>query len=485
MILKSIVLFSLLTNLISAQQASDHRAYFSTILQNKHAYIIGGSGTSLQVPILNYTNGIDVNKPEWLSRTGPLANSSILKPFERGVAFMGYNQQVFVQGGNGTSTEMEHMMRYSPLTDGWDIPYQIAADRPAPAYMMTATVNANTHVAYYYGGQPLNSNSSATADFTRFDTATGVWSKITPNYPNAYRPGRFAHSASMINNQLFILGGITYPNTSMTKVQADFASVLVYDIQTNTAAAIATLGDIPEQRQLFSTALGLDGRSIVIYGGAVYTDTNEHIPASNDVYVLDTCTLTWTKKSVGGNAPGSLYAHGAININNYMVLLMGKTDTDNYNERLYILDLNQWKWVNQFEATDDTVAAGSCQFNLPNFNKTSFSSFQYDMSVLDNPYRPQNDSKKSTGLGVGFGLLGGLLIVSGVWWYRRRIRKKTRTANPRWTSNRDHERGYPLFEYNKQEADHPVSTYTASDHEQWEANPPQDIWRRMEGLNKK
>lgn len=273
---------------------------------------------------------------------------------------------------------------------------------------------------------------------------------------------------------------------------------------------------------------GIDGRSIVMYGGYVYDSTGAFNGAADDVYVLDTCTLTWRKQSVSGTSPGVLYGHNAVNINNYMVLLMGKTNDIDYNERVYILDMSNWKWISSFDAKsiDDSIATSTCQFELPPINSTNFNPFTYDNSVLENPLRPAPKNVKSTGFGVGFGLFALVLIVGGVWYYMRRQRKKSRTMNPRWMrnvpshTNDSHgnaygdDRDYPLFVYNKELdkdnanspnynkqnafAPHGVRTYTASDHEQWEnqlneeaenprneqsMNRHSDIWKRMRGLN--
>jgi hypothetical protein len=49
---------------------------------------------------------------------------------------------------------------------------------------------------------------------------------------------------------MFIMGGITYgANTTTDAVEADFESVLIYDITNNTAVAVTTIGDIPAARQ--------------------------------------------------------------------------------------------------------------------------------------------------------------------------------------------------------------------------------------------
>lgn len=268
----------------------------------------------------------------------------------------------------------------------------------------------------------------------------------------------------------------------------------------------------------------MDGHSIVLYGGYIFDGTSNFNPASSDVYVLDTCTLTWSKKKVGGSAPGTLFAHGAININDYMILLMGKTSEVDFNGYVYILDMKQWKWVTSLTNTTDSIPASTCRFELPSANSTDFVPYNYDYSVLANPLTPSTKKNENgKGFGIGFGILAVILIAGGAFYYVKRVRnKKSRALNPRWMrtiptqkdNSYSNDRDYPLFVYNKELdndninnpnplrnnaaafAPNGVRTYTASDHEQWEqqlnqeaenpdhtASRHSDIWKRMRGLN--
>lgn len=239
--------------------------------------------------------------------------------------------------------------------------------------------------------------------------------------------------------------------------------------------------------------------------------------------MLDTCTLTWRKQDVGGTSPGTLFAHSAINVNDYMILLMGKTSDANFNDNIYILDMNQWKWVTSLTSTTDSIPSSECRFDLPSANSTNFVPYTYDYGVLANPLTPSKKKVDSEGFGIGFGIFGVLLVAGGAYYYVKRVRnKKSRGLNPRWMrtipAQKDNsyrnDRDYPLFVYNKELdndnnnnpnvprktssafAPNGVRTYTASDHEQWEHqlnleadNPDHtesrhsDIWSRMRGLN--
>ncbi|KAG1144925.1 hypothetical protein G6F37_007482 [Rhizopus arrhizus] len=322
------------------------------------------------------------------------------------------------------------------------------------------------------------------------------------------------------------MGGVTFgANTSEPSdvILTDFNSVLVYDIVSNTAATVTTFGDIPPHRLGYSTVNGPDNRSIVMFGGYIAGENQTHTAVDADIYVLDTCTLAWSKKSIKGNAPPGMFGHGAVNINNYMVVIMGKKDDNNYNRLVYILDMNNWKWVTSVDAKSlmdtKTTSISECKFNLPNVTDTTFVQFNYDLSVLQNPLAPTKDDDKSKkeGFGIGFGLFALILIGLGLYYYYRRIsRRKASFLNPRWmrtmsSSRKGDGRDYPLFVYNKELdsnnpnnpyrptpaaafASHNVKTYTASDHEQWEQQInsdihndknriSQDIWKRMRSLS--
>ena len=89
--------------------------------------------------------------------------------------------------------------------------------RPKPSQRMTVSMNKSSHMAYFYGGQPSNSDALfvrkskrteiaslhffscvQSADFTLFDTNTNTWLTLNPKYPNATRPGRAGHTSNLV-----------------------------------------------------------------------------------------------------------------------------------------------------------------------------------------------------------------------------------------------------------------------------------------------
>jgi hypothetical protein len=73
----------------------------------------------LDVPVLNITNGLDTNNAQWYFWTAKKTPELI--PFTRGVAFQGANNQIFVQAGLNSSTELENMALYNPSSGDFQI----------------------------------------------------------------------------------------------------------------------------------------------------------------------------------------------------------------------------------------------------------------------------------------------------------------------------------------------------------------------------
>ncbi|KAI9272443.1 hypothetical protein BY458DRAFT_508820 [Sporodiniella umbellata] len=499
-----IVSFTLLPRLLLAQ----NKVFFSTIVRDMSIYAVGGE--SAEFLSLQYSNGIDTNNIHWetVKTQAPSYNF--------GVAYEEAHKYFLFQPGLNSAATMAICDLQGSCTGlGSKNTYE-------PKALMSVSVDPNSKLAYYYGGAlvktmtPSFTNINASADFMRLDTSQTpvVWEKMTPSYPAARRPPRIGHTSNIINNQLFIMGGMTVGANESNpdpydRVYADFNSVLVYDIVSNSAATVQTVGDVPKDRLGYSAVAGPDGRSIVIFGGYTAKDGNSHTAVAPDVYSLDTCTLTWSKKNTGGNKPAGVFGHGAVSLSEYMVVVLGKLDDANFNSNVSVLDMNQWNWVSKVDGNklNAQASTSSCQFDLKNLDKSVFQPYNYDLSIVQNPRLFVNtDEPKKKGLGIGFGLFVFLLIAAALYLYRRRrMTKKKAALNPRWMRTMSSTKkgdGYPMFVYNK-DLDKPnqlpltnpqAKTYTASDHEQWEqelnsayndkSTASQDIWKRMHNLSK-
>ncbi|KAI9008922.1 hypothetical protein CLU79DRAFT_775881 [Phycomyces nitens] len=520
-----------------------NRSDFSAVFLNDAVYVVGGSKSSLDVMALDLSSGLDISCPNWKSPSSPITPTGGFQPFTHGVAFAAQSGLIYAQSGDSGTSQTSSVVAYN-TTGQWST--AIISGKPLEERAeMTATTDPSLQNAFYYGGRtPSDVTLGGYNDLYSLRISDLSWIQYNLIYPYGTRPSRYAHTATMVHSKLFVMGGIIVPteNESQTDSLADFRSVLVIDPYSSQSLSIATFGDIPPPQLYYSAVLGPDGHSIVVFGGRS-SYSNSDFTHSQDVYVLDTCNLKWTKPSVSGNAPTGRAGHEAVAYNQYMIVMLGYSSEETtaesatYTNDVGILDMSSWKWVNKISKQDTTTTSASstptCWFSFPSFPLSSQTNgtapLPYDSSVILNPFlqekKAEKVEEKKKGFGISFGLVAFLLVLGGGIYYLRRQRRKARTLNPRWlpggvansraTGFEERRNDYPLFVYgNRVEkgSDNDVAsttaippsttgvrTYTASDNDEWERslgndqghpvdNQPLprhvDIWDRMENLNK-
>ncbi|ORZ21538.1 hypothetical protein BCR42DRAFT_407774 [Absidia repens] len=425
---------------------------FNIIQIESTLYLTGGNPTDGRLWTLDLAEGLDTTQClPW----GDLQQGS--DPYMYGVAFKAPGDNIIVQAGDGGSQTMGNGMEIDRNTNSWsDI--NSRGQAPEVRAEMTASLNATTKQAWYYGGrntqsQQASGNYSYFNDFYFLDTATNTWNWPTVYYTGGVRPSRFGHTSSLLMGQLFILGGKTAiwntSDLSWIVDVADFRSVLVFDTIIKASISMATINDIPQGRIRFSATNAPDGRSIVIFGGKTI-EKHSFVP-TNDVFILDTCALSWSTPNIQGTPPSPRAGHEAITIGNYMIIIGGITNVDNNHTLTYandvaILDMTTWTWVKSIPpgaASAQQPINPGCRFDMrvsqddnddgSNSNGnggTDNDGLPYDSTVVSNPNTNDNIPLKE-GLGIGFGIFG-LLLCGGLFLYIRRLRRASKTFSPRW-----------------------------------------------------
>lgn len=164
--------------------------------------------------------------------------------------------------------------------------------------------------------------------------------------------------------------------------------------------------------------------------------------ATNDIYVLDTCTLNWTKPEISGIPPIARAGHEAIvYLERYMIIAMGIQNFDPTTGPVYvndaaILDMRSWTWINSIPTTIKHKAVkSSCRFTFPvvvpdddgGNNTTDI----FNPSIVK--YTNDDSRTKKLALGLTFGCLGFLVLVTALIIFILRIRRDVDPKqNPRW-----------------------------------------------------
>jgi len=194
---------------------------------------------------------------------------------------------------------------------------------------------------------PVKSN-----DLFTMDTETNIWTKVTNFKGNVPSP-RSDHCGAVIGKEFFIFGG----SDANVKPLAD---VHKFNTETLEWTEIVPKGTGPSARSGHTcSALG---HKIFVYGGATW-DSKARIwkDKSNDVFVFDTITNTWTKPAVTGDLPAVSTFAGSFSIGSHFWLIGGGSkQSDFVSNSIYLLDTISMTWKklaskgleNTFQAKD-------------------------------------------------------------------------------------------------------------------------------------
>ncbi|KAK4510035.1 carnitine O-acetyltransferase yat1 [Mucor velutinosus] len=432
---------------------------FTVLLVNNTIIATGGNAHRMEVWQRDVSNGLDIHHNCWTNLLDggidhETANiTTAYQPYKHGIGFKVSDDSFAVQAGDNASTVMSRLAYFDLATYAWSSPITQGSE-PSPRARMSVSLNETTNTAWFYGGRTESTEQSSDYfnSFYFFDIQTSTWNWPDTYYSGGHRPARYGHSSNLISERLFIVGGKTAVHSadanSWTLASGGFQSILIYDTANHQAISMATMGDIPPARYSFSTVNGLDGKSIVLFGGQNATDT-QTFDATNDIYVLDTCTLNWSQPVISGTPPTARAGHEAIVYGDqYMIVMMGIQSYDStagpiYTDDTAILDMKTWTWVSSIPPTSSigvptatTTTAPTCRFTFPVvIPNTDGDDGDYNNNSNATVVSNTNKSPTTTQLAVGitFGILGFLLLMTGAVIFIMRIRRDVDAKqNPRW-----------------------------------------------------
>ncbi|KAI8977348.1 hypothetical protein BDF20DRAFT_1001355 [Mycotypha africana] len=460
---------------------------FNAFVMNNTAIIIGGSSENT-VEIWTkdiMKEGLSVNRNCW-SKAPTSSSNAIIQAFEHGVGFALTTSSIALQAGDYDTWEANSnssysiynisnsdnisvndanvlkptsLMTYDILSNVWTTHPSVQGDQPSPRARMSVTVNSTTNIAWFFGGRSTAPDGTLvdrySNSFYSFDINKYAWDWPTIRYSGGYRPARYGHTSNLISGRIFVLGGKMVIHSTDTKQwvmtsAGDFQSVLIFDTVTHQSITAATFGDVPPARYSFTAVNAPDGKSIVLFGGQ-NVSSEQTFDASNDIYLLDTCSLNWSKPEIHGTRPLPRAGHQAIlyHNNQYMIILMGMQNYIQgigqiHTDDIAILDMTTWTWVPSIapNITNEDKDANSpqqakCRFSFPAIVPDDDGDNTGDENTATTLLSNDNDSSssriKKLAVGITFGVLGFTLLTTAVILYILKLRKDADpTRNPRW-----------------------------------------------------
>eukprot|EP01113_Clastostelium_recurvatum_P033836 TRINITY_DN451_c0_g1_i1.p1 TRINITY_DN451_c0_g1~~TRINITY_DN451_c0_g1_i1.p1 ORF type:complete len:311 (-),score=67.69 TRINITY_DN451_c0_g1_i1:79-1011(-) len=156
-----------------------------------------------------------------------------------------------------------------------------------------------------------------------------VWSPVQPKGPGLSVGGVRSHSATLIDDKIYIYGGCD--------IGDKFNHMLILDTKSmHWERPLPTEGFEPSVRRAHSaTAVG---KKLFVFGGG---DGPNYF---KDLYIFDTRDHTWTKPVTTGTSPGPRRAHTAELIGNKLYVFGGGDGAKALNDT-YVLDTDKFVWT--------------------------------------------------------------------------------------------------------------------------------------------
>ncbi|KAG2313275.1 hypothetical protein Bca4012_027852 [Brassica carinata] len=183
---------------------------------------------------------------------------------------------------------------------------------------------------YVFGG--CGGDGCLTNQVHVFDVETQRWSE--PVIRGVPPSPRDSHSCTTVGDNLFVFGG------SDGKHYLNDLHVL--DTSSHTWKCLEVRGEEPDTREAHSATL--IGRYIVIFGGCGKVSGLDDKVFYNDLYVLDTETITWQRPATTGTRPFARECHTCSTWKNKIIVVGGQHFDGDYLSDVHILATATCAW---------------------------------------------------------------------------------------------------------------------------------------------
>eukprot|EP00249_Psilotum_nudum_P013942 c24589_g1_i1 orf=335-1936(-) len=201
---------------------------------------------------------------------------------------------------------------------------------PGKRWGHTCSAVKNGRFLYVFGG--YGKDNRQTNDVHVFDTLKQTWSK--PMVKGTPPSSRDSHSCTTVGSCLYVFGG--------TDGKCPLRDLYILDTVTNTWSKPETQGEGPAPREGHSAAL--IGHQLFIFGGCGKSSDDSEEIYYNDLFILDTARLIWTRATTKGIPPTPRDSHTCSAWNNKLVVLGGEDASDSYLSDVHILDTDTMEW---------------------------------------------------------------------------------------------------------------------------------------------
>jgi len=173
-----------------------------------------------------------------------------------------------------------------------------------------------------------------------FDPYARMWTNVPQSQLKGTAPvSRTNHASAAIGKKMYIFGGNNNNESGQYQVLDDLC---VLDSETMTWSKPKTSGAIPSARS--GHTLTAIGKKLYLFGGGVWNESAGWVHKFNDLFVLDTETMVWTKPVCTGTVESSTFPI-SFNVGRYLFIFGGGSKPLHcVTNDLYVLDTASFHW---------------------------------------------------------------------------------------------------------------------------------------------
>jgi N-acetylneuraminic acid mutarotase len=190
---------------------------------------------------------------------------------------------------------------------------------------------------YIFGGYDGHGTNFELATFDPFSC---TWTNVPKsNQKGTLPPSRTNHAAAAVGKNMYLFGGNNNNERGQYQVLDDLN---VLDTRTLTWSRPQTTGTAPCARS--GHTLTAIGKKLYLFGGGVWNEREGWVHKFNDLYVLDTETMHWTKPDCQGKIESSTFPI-SFAIGRFLFVFGGGSKPSHcVTNDLYVLDTATMQW---------------------------------------------------------------------------------------------------------------------------------------------
>ncbi|EFA84034.1 hypothetical protein PPL_03107 [Heterostelium album PN500] len=178
-------------------------------------------------------------------------------------------------------------------------------------------------------------------DLAVFNPTTKIWTNIPKQFINGSLPvSRTNHAASAVGKTMYIFGGNNNDEFGHYQVLDDLYAL---DTTTMTWSQPTVTGDKPCARS--GHCMTAIGSKLYLFGGGIWNETSGWTDKFNDIHIFDTTRNHWTKAATQGDIQTSTFAI-SFAVGRFLFIFGGGSKPRHcVTNDIYILDTETLQWI--------------------------------------------------------------------------------------------------------------------------------------------